>query len=97
MEIQKPSTERTNSTTSTISPHRPLSGLSSPNSVNKDSPPSTTSGSKHNFLVSAIKKPFQGWSWKLMAAKDDLDDDYNFPIVRKGWFEPCEHKTMRKS
>jgi hypothetical protein len=97
MEIQKPSTEHTHSTASRISPLRPLSGSSSRDSVNNGTPSSTTSGSKHNFLVSAIKKPFQGWSWKLMAAKDNLDDDYNFPIVRKGWFEPCESKTARKS
>lgn len=34
-------------------------------------------------LVSALKKPFQGWSMDLMAARDGLDDDYNFARTRR--------------
>jgi hypothetical protein len=33
----------------------------------------------HASLLSALKKPFQGWSRDLLAAKNDLDDVYNFP------------------
>jgi len=32
---------------------------------------------------SALKKPFQGWSKDLLAAKEDLDDEYNFTDCRR--------------
>lgn len=48
------------------------------------SPPRNNSGSYTN-LLSLLKKPFQGWSKELLAARDGLDDDYNFPhIPRRG-------------
>ena len=34
-------------------------------------------------LTTALKKPFQGWSQDLLAAKQDLDDDYNFASGRR--------------
>ncbi|KAF2010813.1 hypothetical protein BU24DRAFT_427014 [Aaosphaeria arxii CBS 175.79] len=40
----------------------------------------TSTGSK---LVAALKKPFQGWSKELLAARDGLDDDYNFASGRR--------------
>lgn len=36
-------------------------------------------------FMSALKKPFQGWSKELLRARDDDDDDYNFASgVRRG-------------
>ncbi|KAF2740826.1 hypothetical protein EJ04DRAFT_507822 [Polyplosphaeria fusca] len=32
----------------------------------------------HSVIKSTLKKPFEGWSKDLLAARDGLDDDYNF-------------------
>ncbi|KAF2497263.1 hypothetical protein BU16DRAFT_508274 [Lophium mytilinum] len=39
---------------------------------------SSSTTSKRNPLLKALKAPFKGWSTSLLAAKDDLDDEYNF-------------------
>jgi len=47
-------------------------------------PSSPTGLKKSNSAVwSALKKPFQGWSKDLLAAKEDLDDEYNFTDCRR--------------
>ncbi|KAF2815787.1 uncharacterized protein BDZ99DRAFT_457742 [Mytilinidion resinicola] len=50
-------------------------------------PESTTSASStksgRNPLLKALKAPFQGWSTSLLAAKEDLDDEYNFASGRR--------------
>lgn len=36
-------------------------------------------------FMTALKKPFQGWSKELLRARDDDDDDYNFASgMRRG-------------
>jgi len=34
-------------------------------------------------IRAAVKKPFQGWTKDALWAKDGLDDQYNFPTVRR--------------
>ncbi|PVH92560.1 hypothetical protein DM02DRAFT_662828 [Periconia macrospinosa] len=43
----------------------------------------TSSSYSHFSLKAALKKPFQGWSKEALWARQDLDDDYNFPHVRR--------------
>jgi hypothetical protein len=49
------------------------------------SQPSSPTGLKtvKSAVWSSLKKPFQGWSMALLAAKDDLDDEYNFTDGRR--------------
>lgn len=47
----------------------------------------------HRTLVSTLKKPFQGWSRELLAARDGLDDDYNFPGVN--WGDESRYRGYR--
>lgn len=34
-------------------------------------------------IKSALKKPFQGWTKEALWAREGLDDDYNFPHVKR--------------
>ena len=44
---------------------------------------SSSLGTASLSIKSALKKPFQGWTREALWAKDDLDDVYNFPTVRR--------------
>lgn len=70
--------------------HHTMDAIMSSNrsSFSKPSTPamqSPTRKSPRSSFVEALKKPFKGWSKELLAAKDHLDDEYNFPRVpRRG-------------
>jgi hypothetical protein len=46
--------------------------------LSEPSSPAPSKSAPAAVLLSAFKKPFQGWSRELMRARDDDDDDYNF-------------------
>ncbi|KAF2649806.1 hypothetical protein K491DRAFT_610070 [Lophiostoma macrostomum CBS 122681] len=48
-------------------------------------------------LTSALKKPFQGWSRDLVAAKSNLDDDYNFSDGRRRYHAEYDQEDVQKS
>lgn len=47
------------------------------------SPSQRSLGSASLKIRAAVKKPFQGWTKDALWAKDGLDDQYNFPTVRR--------------
>jgi hypothetical protein len=48
---------------------------------------------QHTSIKAALKRPFQGWSKDLLAARDGLDDDYNFTSGRRrGWTAAAEEE-----
>ncbi|KAF2641998.1 hypothetical protein P280DRAFT_517004 [Massarina eburnea CBS 473.64] len=48
------------------------------------SPSDAVSSRQSSFtLKAALKKPFQGWRMEALWAREGLDDDYNFPAVKR--------------
>ncbi|KAF2120017.1 hypothetical protein BDV96DRAFT_566552 [Lophiotrema nucula] len=72
---------------------------SSQSSAYASSTASSTKSLHHSVIKSALKKPFQGWSKDLLAARDDLDDDYNFASgARRGteeWYNARRTKAQQ--
>jgi hypothetical protein len=61
--------------------------------------PSSPTGLKSvkSAVWSSLKKPFQGWSKELLAAKVDLDDEYNFTDCRRRGFYYGHSEEERRS
>ncbi|KAF1954719.1 hypothetical protein CC80DRAFT_493507 [Byssothecium circinans] len=62
---------------------RTTSTSSSSSSTPTLTPPQHSNQSSYFSLKAVLKKPFQGWSKEALWAREGLDDDYNFPHVKR--------------
>lgn len=63
-------------------PHTTTASRPTSPNASRPSPPTSLKTSRSGIWES-LKKPFQGWGMDLLAAKDDLEDEYNFVDCRR--------------
>lgn len=82
----------------TIMTTKPSTSRSSSSSSSSSSTvvPRTPSTSSHFSLKAALKKPFQGWTKEALWAREGLDDDYNFPHVKRRGDEGMPELNVRR-